>query len=114
MWHVGYLLTVLICAAAADVFMRHQPIVGLALAAAAAIDTEVPTGSPPAAATQWQTLADFERQLLLTLPDGTQDREMLLAMLLQAVQAAHPDQVRRHLYSAACRLSTQRVCRIYL
>lgn len=79
--------------------MRHQPIVGLALAAAAAIDTEVPAGRPPAAATQWQTLADFERQLLLTLPDGTQGREMLVAMLLQAVQAAHPDQVGGHHYS---------------
>jgi hypothetical protein len=73
--------------------MRHQPIIGLALAAAAAIDTEGPASRPPAAA-QWQTLADFERQLLLTLPDGAQGREMLLAMLLQAVQAAHPDQVR--------------------
>lgn len=79
--------------ACADVFMRHQPIIGLALAAAAAITTEGPAGSPPPPATLWERLATYERQLLLTLPDGTQGRQMLVDMLLQAVQAASPDQV---------------------
>ena len=36
-------------------------------------------------------LLGSERRLLLVLPDGTQGREMLMAMLLEAVQAAHPD-----------------------
>lgn len=98
-----------------DVFMRHQPIIGLALAAAAAISTDIPptptpapaagggssstttsstTSVPPVpVATLWERLAGYERQLLLTLPDGTQGREMLVAMLLEAVQAAHPQQV---------------------
>lgn len=91
---------------ATDVFMRHQPVIGLALAAAAAIDTDPPTGinRRPAAAAQWQALAGYERQLLLTLPDGTQGREMLVAMLLEAVQAAHPDKVRvrGHAQGHAC------------
>jgi hypothetical protein len=84
------LLHVLACA---DVFMRHQPIIGLALAAAAAITTEGPADSLPPAATLWERLATYERQLLLTLPDGTQGRQMLVDMLLQAVRAASPDQV---------------------
>lgn len=86
-----------LCAASsphADVFMRHQPIIGLALAAAAAINTDAQdsAGLPPPAKV-WEKLADLERQLLLTLPDGTQGRDMLVAMLLEAVQAAHPSQV---------------------
>lgn len=76
-----------------DVFMRHQPIVGLALAAAAAINTDEPDGSPTPPAKLWEQLSGYERQLLLTLPDGTQGRDMLVAMLLEAVQAAHPSQV---------------------
>jgi hypothetical protein len=89
------LLSPLHVPACADVFMRHQPIIGLALAAAAAITTEGPAGNAPPPATLWERLATYERQLLLTLPDGTQGRQMLVDVLLQAVQAASPDQVCR-------------------
>jgi hypothetical protein len=87
-----------------DVFMRHQPIVGLALAAAAAINTDEPDGSPTPPAKLWEQLSGYERQLLLTLPDGTQGRDMLVAMLLEAVHAAHPSQVgsRKQGCSAPC------------
>jgi len=77
--------------------MRHQPIIGLALAASRAISTDPPAGSSSSSsstATLWERLSGYERQLLLALPDGTPGgREALMPLLLDAVQAAHPSQV---------------------
>jgi hypothetical protein len=76
------------------VFLRHQPIIGLALAAAAALSTQQQAGaSLPGAAAVWERLGGYERQLLLALPDGSQGAGMLLPMLQVAIQSAHPDQV---------------------
>jgi hypothetical protein len=92
-----------------DVFLRHQALVGLALAAAAALGArpeeqaeghkEEPPGTlagcgavppitavaPPDFWTQWERLAGLERQLLLALPDGSEHSSMLLPLLLDAL-----------------------------
>eukprot|EP00879_Flechtneria_rotunda_P012088 GHRR01012623.1.p1 GENE.GHRR01012623.1~~GHRR01012623.1.p1 ORF type:complete len:587 (+),score=238.22 GHRR01012623.1:2901-4661(+) len=82
--------------AAPEVFMRHHPIVGLALAAAAALSTDPLTvaaacssASTPSCPfwTYWERMSDLERQLLLALPDGSEGAGMLKPMLLDAIQS---------------------------
>lgn len=87
--------------------MRHQPIIGLALAASRAISTDPPAGSTSTStASLWERLSGYERQLLLALPDGTPGgRERLMPLLLDAVQAAHPSQVCVCTRSCMCGLS---------
>lgn len=80
-----------VCCSRADVFLRHQPIVGLALAAAAALSSDVDTsGTSDSSASiwsQWERCADLERQLLLSLPDGSQGAAMLKPVLLDAIES---------------------------
>lgn len=76
------------CVACADVFLRHQLIVGLALAAAGALSAADAPATCPGSWALWERCAAVERQLLLALPDGSQAEGMLKPMLLEAIYSA--------------------------
>lgn len=71
--------------ASPEVFLRHTPIVGLALAAAAALATEPPVPSVACTWPAWERLGALERQLLLALPEGSEGAGMLQPMLVEAI-----------------------------
>jgi hypothetical protein len=72
----------------AEVFLRHTPIVGLALAAAAALASEPASPGGPCCWPSWERLGALERQLLLALPEGSEGAGMLLPMLLEAISSS--------------------------
>lgn len=80
-----YVRCVTVLAPHAEVFLRHTPIVGLALAAAAALATEPPVPSVACTWPAWERLGALERQLLLALPEGSEGAGMLQPMLVEAI-----------------------------
>jgi hypothetical protein len=72
----------------AEVFLRHTPIIGLALAAAAALASEPAAPGGRCFWPSWERLGALERQLLLALPEGSEGSGMLQPMLLEAIASS--------------------------